>query len=146
MQGIPDNLLLDQYPQYLSQETDTATPRTPVPIFYFHTEEQPFCSNVHCVCQRGKRAGALLYPQLAKGALRLAQMKTGRTKIIVDTDRNSPESCQLYGHNWQTTEHPDIKECSLCHVRGYCPACTPITPAGAQAFYCTYHAGREAQQ
>jgi hypothetical protein len=50
-----------------------------------------------------------------------------------------PVLCQTYGHSWELTEYPDIKECQLCHIRGYCPSCTPIAPIGAQPFYCTTH-------
>jgi len=53
-------------------------------------------------------------------------------------------SCQWYGHCWHSTHHPDVKHCSLCGVRGYCPGCTPIPPAGAKPFDCTAHA-RERQ-
>ena len=47
--------------------------------------------------------------------------------------------CQFYGHSWEITEHPDVKECSLCHIRGYCPGCTPVAPQNAQPFFCTAH-------
>jgi hypothetical protein len=47
--------------------------------------------------------------------------------------------CQTYGHSWEVTEHPDVKECKLCHIRGFCPACTPIPPPNAHPFYCTRH-------
>ncbi len=47
--------------------------------------------------------------------------------------------CQFYGHSWEITEHPEVNECSLCHIRGYCPGCTPIPPQNAQPFFCTAH-------
>jgi hypothetical protein len=143
MQGIPDNLFPDEYLPYLPQETDTATPRDPIPIYYFHDGDTPFCNNAHCFCQRGKRAGALLYRQLVTGKLKLAQLKAGTGKVSVDVRQGSPESCQLYGHDWQETEHPDMKECSLCRVRGYCPGCRPVAPSGAKPFLCTAHARRQ---
>lgn len=52
MQGIPESLLLDGYPPFLLQETDTATPRTPIPIHYIHTLTHPFCGNTLCACHR----------------------------------------------------------------------------------------------
>lgn len=145
MQGIPDQLHVE-LPQYLPQATDTATPRSPIPIYYYHTEEQPFCTNVHCVCQRGKRAGAALYSHLISGTMLLAQVTARTEKVTVIIEQGIPEDCQLYGHTWQITEHPDVKECSQCGVRGYCPGCTPTQPAGAKPFCCTYHAGRQVQQ
>jgi hypothetical protein len=50
-----------------------------------------------------------------------------------------PVLCQLFGHDWELTEHPDVKECKLCGIRGFCPGCTPVAPQGAQPFYCTRH-------
>lgn len=127
MQGTPYNLLLDE--QFtLRQDTDTATPRTTIPIYLIHNGNTPFCSNTACFCQCGKRAAAMLYQEIAAGRLQLAQLI-----------QEIPQDCQLYGHSWQVTEHPNVKECSLCHIRGYCPGCTPVTPANGRPFYCTYH-------
>lgn len=139
MQGILENLVADAYPEYLAQETDTATPRTPIPIYYFHDGETPFCNNPHCFCQRGKRAGAMLYRQLASGQLKLAQMKAGTGKGTVESKQDIPDSCQCYGHFWEITEYPGVKECQVCGVRGYCPGCTPVAPQGTQPFLCTAH-------
>ena len=116
----------------IKQDTDTATPRQRVPIYLIHSGRKPFCSNRACFCQRSKRAGAMLYQNIAAGKLRLAQYQTG-----------TPEDCSVFGHDWQVTEHPDVKECLLCHVRGYCPGCTPVPPANALPFTCTYHAERK---
>ena len=115
----------------VQQDTDTATPRQQVPIYLIHGGSKPFCSTPSCFCQRGKRAGAVLYQDIAAGTLRLAQYQTG-----------TPQDCAVYGHDWQVTEHPDVKECLLCHVRGYCLRCTPVAPTGAQPFACTFHAER----
>lgn len=142
MQAISDNFVPDEYPAYLPQETNIATPRTPIPIYYIHDGDKPFCNNAHCFCQRGKRAGAMMYRQIAEGKLRLAQLVHAPTPTPVLLLPNIPEDCQLFGHSWHVTEHPDVKECSLCHVRGYCPGCTPLAPAGAQPFLCTSHTGQ----
>lgn len=53
--------------------------------------------------------------------------------------RQLPIRCQLYGHSWELTERSAVKECKLCRIRGYCPGCTPIAPAGVQPFACTAH-------
>jgi hypothetical protein len=141
MQGILGNL---DEPFAIRQDTDTVTPREQIPIYLIHPGI-PFCSNPHCFCQRGKRAGAALYHQIAAGKLLLAQLATGIRKTTVEAKQGIHETCELYGHTWQETKQPDVKECSLCHVRGYCPTCTPLAPAGTTAFYCTSHTGRQVQ-
>jgi hypothetical protein len=124
-------------PLCLRQETDTAHPL--IPIYYIHDGDTPFCSNAHCFCQRGKWAGALLCRQIAEGKLQPVQLVHATTPAPVRSIPTIPEDCQMYGHSWHVTEHPDVKECTLCHERGYCPGCTPVAPAGAQPFLCTYH-------
>lgn len=131
MQTVPYYLLVDDQQAYLHQDTDTAHPQTPIPIYYFHTEEQPFCTNIHCICQLGRRAAEALSSQIATGHLELAQLVAGT------------EECYHYGHTWQVTEKPDMKECQLCGIKGYCPGCTPIPPKGATPFYCTAHTVRQ---
>jgi hypothetical protein len=144
-QSTPYTQLTQELPSFLPQETDTATPRTPIPIYYFHDGRTPFCYNPACFCQRGKRAGALFYRQIAQGKLQLVQLVQANTQRPVDLLPTVPEECQLYGHSWEVTAHQHVKKCSLCHMRGYCPGCTPEAPAGAQPFSCTYHAGRTGQ-
>lgn len=131
--------------------SDTTDPQTTVPIFYIHAGDAPFCSNLRCFCQRGKRAGATLYSDIAAGKLLLAQVKTGGTitQPVVQSastllDEDTPD-CQYYGHSWELTELPNVKECVICHVRGFCPGCTPQPPRGTRPFYCTCHAGRGEQ-
>lgn len=133
-QGTFRNLPFDE-PFAIQQDTDTATPRQQIPIYLIHGGGIPFCQNRSCFCQRSKRAGALLYQDIAAGKLQLVHYSTG-----------VPEDCSVFGHDWQLTEHPDVKECSLCHVRGYCPGCTPVPPPNAQPFTCTYHAERQGAQ
>lgn len=145
-QATPFNQLVREYPAYLQQETDTATPHSPIPIFYMHAGDVPFCANPSCFCQRGKRAGAMLYPEITAGKLLVAQVRTGNAispspaqGACTILDETRQPDCFSYGHSWELTESPDVKECSLCHVRGYCPACTRQPPAGAQPFSCTFH-------
>lgn len=73
MQAIPFNLPLDQYPAFLAQDTDTAHPRTPIPILCLHSLSQPFCENAACACQRGKRDAARLLGAIAEGNLTLQE-------------------------------------------------------------------------
>ena len=142
MQGKPYSRF-QELPSFLAQETDTATPRILVSIFYMHEGSTPFCTNARCFCQRGRRAGAILYPDIAVGKLLLAQLRTDDLPtlhhIYVPFVEDIPEECQLYGHAWELTESLDVKECTICHLRGYCPECTPQAPAGVQPFYCTEH-------
>ena len=162
MQDTPLNLLLDEQ-LILQQDSDTAHPKTPVPIFYIHAGDMPFCTNTSCFCQRGKRAGAMLYQDIAKGKLLLAQLaetesreearshtigttQPTRTGVTVPLVAGIPEECQLYGHSWQVTEHQDGKECSLCHIRGFCPDCVTLALQGAHPFYCTAHTSRRQVQ
>lgn len=145
-----DKVYLENQQAFLRQDTDTATPRSPIPIYLMHDGNSPFCTNLQCFCQRGKRAGAQLYMDIAKGKLRLAQLAGAEsstttprhTRIHVELIEGVPEDCQLLGHSWQITENRDVYECSLCHARGYCPVCTPFAPDGAQPFYCSEHAGQ----
>jgi hypothetical protein len=145
MQGIPDHLLLDDPPLTVRQDTDTATPRTPIPIYLMHGGSIPFCENPRCFCQRGKRAGAMLYEQIATGKLLLAQLAASMS-VAVDLLPGVPESCQLYGHSWTYSGDKSVKECMLCGIRGYCPYCVAMPPQGAQPFTCTRHAEGEVQQ
>lgn len=161
MQGKRKLLLQDAEPIFLYQDTDTAYPRTLVPIYFIHDLSSLFCTNPLCFCQRGKRAVQSLYGSVEEGELLLAQLTADNeigaqdmtqknetdqpdrlvvSTVYIDLINDIPEECQLYGHTWQTTGHPDVQECVLCHIRGYCPKCTSLPPAGAQPFTCTTHA------
>lgn len=164
MQGF--SLLLEAgCPAYLRQETDTAHPRTLLPIYYIHTLSSPFCGNPLCACHQGIRDVIRLFGIITEGTLLLADAvaltderseaamsnaagidQPTRTVLQVDLIPGVPEDCQLYGHTWQQSEHPGVKECVLCHIRGYCPGCTPVSPAGAQPFPCTRHTPRSEVQ
>src|SRR5260370_5979606 len=53
---------------------------------------------------------------------------------------DSSEDCQNYGHSWQAFGRVGAKYCTVCCIIGYCPGCTPVSPAKvAQPFYCTKH-------
>jgi hypothetical protein len=72
-QGIPAILVIDQYPQVLQQETDTATPRSVIPIFYIHSLQQPWCKNAACACQRGKSDAARWFGNIHENTLVVAE-------------------------------------------------------------------------
>ncbi len=158
MQGIPGNL--DGYLLSVRQETDTATPRTPIPIYHIHTHGKVFCQNPLCACHRHEavlgaideqaftlEAAAPLLAAAGKEAISSAvgtAMPT-RTVIHVDLIPGVPEDCQLYGHSWEYSSDPGAKECTLCGIRGYCPYCVVTPPPNAQPFTCTRHAVGEVQ-
>ena len=128
MQGVPYHLLLDGYPPFLPHETDTATPYTPVPIYYIHTLDQPFCSNALCACQRREKSRIGLLRGLIEGILIVIEVtaftKTGKAARSEATStpptilsvhdsvliEDMPELCHFYGHSWQGTENPTVKE------------------------------------
>ena len=157
MQTNSYNLLLDAEQAYLPQDTDTRTPQTLVPIYYIHDIRTPFCTRPHCFCQQGRQAVTTLYREIVKGDVLLAQLTqvlessqksmsatTSAThptvhRVHVSLVDGIPEMCQLFGHSWERTVHPGVKQCSLCGVNGYCPGCTPLPPQNAQPFTCSAH-------
>jgi hypothetical protein len=162
MQGIPDNPFPDGYPLSVRQETDTASPRSFIPIYYIHTHERVFCRNPLCACHRHEATVRRLLGAIGEGAFTLeaavpllapgreetlssatGAAQTARTVITVDLLPGIPEDCQLYGHSWTHSSEKGAKECRLCGIRGYCPYCVAMPPPNAQPFTCTRHAERE---
>ena len=154
--------LLDEYPDFLPQESETSTMRTPIPIYYIHSLRHPYCKKPLCPCQRQRHEAARLMGFVAEGDLLLADaallMDERRevvmsstttpplTRIYVELISGVPEACQLYGHQWEYSELPGTKECSLCGIRGYCPRCVFIQPPNAQPFHCTAHTPRNGER
>jgi len=163
MQGF--TLPFEDHPVLLQQDTDTATPRSQIPIYYLHSLTRPFCSNPVCSCQRTKKEAAQLLGFIIEGVLTIEQAahlidgKQGdesqdsagtNQPAIYDLNgipliENVPVLCQVYGHSWERTDQPGVKECKLCGIRGYCPGCTLLQPANAQPFFCTRHTPGEAK-
>jgi hypothetical protein len=50
MQGFPFNLPLEQHSVVLPIDTDTATPRFPIPIYFIHSFEQPLLNLYTILC------------------------------------------------------------------------------------------------
>ncbi|MEO8954419.1 MAG: hypothetical protein ABI396_19215 [Ktedonobacteraceae bacterium] len=50
MQGYPFDLLLTEYPPLAPLVTDTSRPQQRIPVYYFHSVQQPYCSNPTCQC------------------------------------------------------------------------------------------------
>ncbi len=131
MHGIPRNVLLAVSPDCLAHETDTASPRTPVPLYAIHSLKRPFCQSPLCPCQRWRKAVARLFGDIAEGVSTVHDAQPLLATLHVQ--------CLTFGHAWEPTEQPDVKACHLCHRRGYCPGCTPRAPRGAKPFHCTAH-------
>lgn len=73
MQGFPFNLPLEKHPGVSPRDIDTATPRFPIPIYFIHSFEQPFCTKETCTCQRQPQAVRQLFIQIVEGKLTLEQ-------------------------------------------------------------------------
>jgi hypothetical protein len=71
MQGTSQKPELESHHAFLHQDTDTASPSTPVPIFCIHGFEQPFCTRENCDCQRQPQAVRRLFIQIIEGKLEL---------------------------------------------------------------------------
>ena len=148
---------------FLREVTDTATPRTPIPIYFIHELNAPFCSNQTCQCQRSRIAINWLYLGIESRELTLAQVERSITTEL-EEDNNIPPTyfypkyggvcsdelpalCAMYGHDFEETNEAGVKACRLCFTRGFCPGCTPISPHSAQPFLCTTHTPKsEVQQ
>ncbi len=61
----------------LSYPSDTATPCTPVPIFYLHSEERPFCLNPRCLCHVNDAHLRELLHGVLDRSLRLREVQNG---------------------------------------------------------------------
>jgi hypothetical protein len=165
MQGRkPPNRNLKEPLLFLREDTDTASPRTPVPIYFIHELNDPFCRNPKCQCKRTRLAVNWLYAGVESRALLLAQVGTLEEAHVeedgklppftythpyrkygdISTDA-LPEACEMYGHDWEETQERGVKACHLCFVRGYCPGCTLDAPPDTQPFLCTHHTKRQVQ-
>ncbi len=49
------------------------------------------------------------------------------------------QDCKYFGHTWQSIGLSGEKQCSVCHIKGYCPGCTQNPPVSAQPYYCSQH-------
>ncbi len=77
MQGFdPLHLPLSEYPPILLFETDTATPRSQIPMYYIHDLKQPFCRNFACQCHQPQREVARLLALINEGIMTLAEAAT----------------------------------------------------------------------
>jgi hypothetical protein len=61
----------------LAFPTDTATPVTPVPIFYLHVGTHPFCLNPRCLCHVGEARMRELLHGVLNRSFRLREVRSG---------------------------------------------------------------------
>lgn len=75
MQGsTPFHLMqLTEMPRLMPQATDTASPTLPVPIYYIHSLERPFCKNPCCKCQWQQREVRRLLNIIVAGEMTLRE-------------------------------------------------------------------------
>src|SRR5260370_25651521 len=71
MQGF--TLPFEDHPVLLLQDTDTATPRSQIPIYYLHSLTRPFCANPVCSCQRTSKEPAQLLGFIIEGVLTIEE-------------------------------------------------------------------------
>ena len=74
MQGnTPFRLPLTEYPLLSPAVTDTAHPEKPIPVYYFHSFEQPFCRDPTCTCHWKQQEVRRLLGSILEGELSLKE-------------------------------------------------------------------------
>ena len=75
MQGsTPFHLMqVTEMPAITPQATDTASPYTPIPIYFFHSLGAPFCNNLRCKCHWQQREVRRLLASIVEGEMTLKE-------------------------------------------------------------------------
>jgi hypothetical protein len=73
----------------LSYPTDTATPVTPIPIFYLHAGEHPFCRNPACLCHVNEARFRELLHGVLDRSLRLREVCSCAVRHLADSEGGS---------------------------------------------------------
>jgi len=74
MQGQPFHLMqLTDMPRLTPQATDTASPNLPIPIYFIHSEERPFCKTPGCKCQWQQQEVRRLLGHIVEGEMTLRE-------------------------------------------------------------------------
>ena len=74
MQGsTPFHLPLTEYPLLSPLVTDTARPVQTIPVYYFHSFEQPFCHDTACPCHSRHQEVARLLGNVLEGIVTLRE-------------------------------------------------------------------------
>ena len=64
---------LRQYPVPQQKVTDIVTPAPPVPVYFIHSFEQPFCADVRCTCHAQQQEVVKLFVKIVEGHFELEQ-------------------------------------------------------------------------
>src|SRR6266581_2721356 len=74
MQGsTPFHLPLTEYPLLSPLVTDTTRPVQTIPVYYFHSLEQPFCRDATCQCHSRQQEVKRLLGNVLEGNLTLRE-------------------------------------------------------------------------
>lgn len=72
--NTPFHLLqLTDMPKLSPQATDTASPNLPIPVYFIHSLEQPFCKNPFCKCHWQQREIRHLLGNIVEGEMTLKE-------------------------------------------------------------------------
>ena len=58
-------------------DTDTAVPRTPIPVFYIHEGDHPFCLTPDCLCHTNEAQMKALLQGVLDGDLKIRKAYNG---------------------------------------------------------------------
>ena len=73
-QGTPfDRYQLTDLPRLTPRATDTASPHTPIPVYYIHSLQAPFCKNPLCKCHWQQQEVRRLLESIVEGSLTLRE-------------------------------------------------------------------------
>ncbi len=87
MQGsTPFHFPLTEYPLLSPLVTDTARPVQTIPVYYFHSLEQPFCHNTTCQCHSRQQEVKRLLGNILEGNLTLREAAN-----LIDIDEEGRE-------------------------------------------------------
>ena len=64
---------LRQYPVPQQSVTDTVAPIPPVPTYFIHSFDQPFCGDACCACHAQQREVVKLFVTIIEGHVQLEQ-------------------------------------------------------------------------
>ncbi len=72
--STPFHLLqLTDMPHLIPQVTDTASPNLPVPIYFIHSLEKPFCKDLYCKCHWQQQQVRRLLGNILEGEMSLRE-------------------------------------------------------------------------
>lgn len=73
---MPEHLFgvsLRPYPVLRQRVTDTVAPSPPVPVYFIHSFDQPFCADARCTCHAHRQEVVRLFVTIIEGHVQLEQ-------------------------------------------------------------------------